>query len=205
MTQNLIIDLMRHGEPVGGRRYRGQTDDALSERGWQQMRDAVGIYAGWQRIVTSPLQRCAAFADSLGEKLAIPVTREERFKEMGFGEWEGKLPAEICSTDPQRLLRFRLDPVAHAPPGAEPVALFHARCVAAWQELLAGQDAGNLLIVAHAGVIRMLLSHVLGLEPRNAYRIEIGNAGITRVRIEREAGLLLPVLVFHNRDMAEAS
>ena len=32
-----VIDLIRHGEPVGGRRYRGHIDDPLSERGWQQM------------------------------------------------------------------------------------------------------------------------------------------------------------------------
>jgi len=34
---------MRHGEPVGGRAYRGHSiDDPLSEKGWQQMWDAVG-------------------------------------------------------------------------------------------------------------------------------------------------------------------
>jgi alpha-ribazole phosphatase len=27
------LDLMRHGEPVGGRRYSGQIDDPLSEKG----------------------------------------------------------------------------------------------------------------------------------------------------------------------------
>ena len=39
------IDLIRHGEPVGGRKYRGQTDDPLSEKGWAQMWAAVGDYA----------------------------------------------------------------------------------------------------------------------------------------------------------------
>ena len=39
------IDLIRHGEPVGGRKYRGQTDDPLSEKGWEQMWKAVGDYA----------------------------------------------------------------------------------------------------------------------------------------------------------------
>ena len=35
------IDLLRHGEPVGGRMLRGATDHPLSETGWQQMTDAV--------------------------------------------------------------------------------------------------------------------------------------------------------------------
>lgn len=33
-----LIDLIRHGEPAGGRRYRGHgLDDPLTEKGWSQM------------------------------------------------------------------------------------------------------------------------------------------------------------------------
>ncbi len=52
-------DLLRHDEPVGGRRYRGRTDDPLSEVGWRQMRAAVDGYSAWRATVTSPLKRCA--------------------------------------------------------------------------------------------------------------------------------------------------
>ncbi len=37
------IDLMRHGEPIGGKKYRGQSNDPLSGKGWEQMWAAVGI------------------------------------------------------------------------------------------------------------------------------------------------------------------
>ncbi|MEW6253578.1 MAG: histidine phosphatase family protein, partial [Planctomycetota bacterium] len=60
-----LIDLMRHGEPVGGRRYRGQVDDPLSEKGWAQMRAAVGEAAPWHHVVSSPLLRCREFAETL--------------------------------------------------------------------------------------------------------------------------------------------
>ena len=49
-----VIDLLRHGEPLGGRRYRGQRDDPLSEQGWRQMRASVGGYREWQAVVSSP-------------------------------------------------------------------------------------------------------------------------------------------------------
>ncbi|MHB1590203.1 MAG: histidine phosphatase family protein [Sulfuricella sp.] len=42
--KSTTIDLIRHGEPVGGRRYRGRTDDPLSEKGWNQMWTAVGDF-----------------------------------------------------------------------------------------------------------------------------------------------------------------
>ena len=46
--QNIIIDLIRHGEPQGGPRYRGDgIDDPLSDKGWRQMWDAVGEDAPW--------------------------------------------------------------------------------------------------------------------------------------------------------------
>lgn len=199
MDRIITIDLLRHGEPLGGRRYRGQTDDPLSDRGWQQMWQAVDPPAGWQRIVSSPLLRCAAFGEALGARLSVPVQLEPRFMEIAFGTWEGRLPAEICAEDALRLFRFRRDPVAEAPPGAEPLAQFHARCVAAWQELLGQADCEHLLIVAHAGVIRMLLCEVLGLAPSQAYRLDVGNAGLSRVRMEQHGGDWLPVLQFHNR------
>ncbi len=50
------IDVIRHGEPVGGRRYRGHgVDDPLSEKGWQQMWKAVADRSDWQHIAA---RRC---------------------------------------------------------------------------------------------------------------------------------------------------
>ena len=49
MTPPTLIDMIRHGEPVGGRRYRGQIDDPLSEKGWRQMWAAVAAWVkNWQ-------------------------------------------------------------------------------------------------------------------------------------------------------------
>jgi alpha-ribazole phosphatase len=191
------IDLMRHGEPVGGRKYRGQTDDPLSDKGWAQMWAAVGDFSGWQHIVTSPLSRCASFAEALGAKLHIPVTADDRLKEIAFGDWEGKLPSEICADDSQRIFKFRCDPIGHAPPGTESLIEFHARVGAAWCDMLREHQGSHILIVGHAGVIRMALCHALGLPPENAYRINVGNAALTRIRVEQEDGQSLAVLMFH--------
>ena len=201
----MLIDLMRHGVPEGGRRYRGQADDPLSDAGWTQMWQAVGEYAEWQSIVTSPLVRCAAFADALSEKRGIPVVRDDRLMECGFGEWEGKLPSEICAQDANRLFRFKCDPVGNAPPGAEALSRFHARVGACWQDLLQHQKAGHVLVVTHAGVIRMMLSHALALDPRYAYRLAVSNAALTRIRVECEDGVRLPTLLFHDGRLQEKS
>ena len=68
-----IIDLFRHGEPEGGKKYRGYSvDDPLSEKGWSQMWDAIEGCKDWDCIVTSPMLRCREFSEKLSQKLDLP-------------------------------------------------------------------------------------------------------------------------------------
>jgi broad specificity phosphatase PhoE len=180
------IDLLRHGEPVGGRRYRGQLDDALSERGWEQMWQSIGDGNEWQQIVTSPLQRCHAFATALAERHGMPVQAEPRFTEVGFGNWEGKTRAELEVLIPGQVTRFYQDPVNNRPPGAEPLDAFVTRVRTGFNAVLTAYRGQSVLVVAHAGVIRAILSHVLSMPPQAMYRIKVANAGMTRLVTERE-------------------
>jgi alpha-ribazole phosphatase len=178
------VDLMRHGEPVGGRRYRGQVDDPLSEKGWAQMHAAVGESVPWTRIVSSPLLRCRAFAETLAGAHGLPLAFDERLKEVGFGVWEGKSAAEIEADAPGTLARFKADPVHARPQGAEPLAGFHARVAAALDDLLAQHAGQHVLLVGHAGVMRMALAWALQIPLERAYRIEVATATLTRLRFD---------------------
>jgi alpha-ribazole phosphatase len=187
-----LIDLLRHGEPLGGRRYRGGIDDPLSETGWRQMWHAASGATPWELVVTSPLRRCSAFADALGERLGLPVEREARFREIGFGVWEGRTREELQRDDPRQLQRFYADPLAHRPAGAEPVDAFVARVGEGLDAVLERHPGRHLLLVAHAGVIRALIARVLDIPPPAIFRIEVGNAALSRIRGpgERPASLL---------------
>ena len=178
------LDLMRHGEPVGGRKYRGQIDDPLSERGWAQMEAAVGEAIPWTRIVASPLVRCRAFAEALANRHGLPLTLDERLKEAGFGEWEGKTTAEIEQDTPGRVARFKADPVNARPEGAEPLADFHARVSAGLEDLIAQHAGEHVLLVGHAGVMRMGLAWALHIPLEHAYRIEVATASLTRLHFD---------------------
>ena len=191
MGKETTINLLRHGEPLGGSRYRGQLDDALSEKGWQQMWQAVAGHNDWQQIITSPLQRCQAFADLLGERHGLPVHSEPRFAEVGFGAWEGKTRAELEQQFPGQLARFYQDPVNQRPQGAEPLDEFMSRVDGAFDELLVRFSGQSLLIVAHAGVIRAIIAHVLRIPPAAMYRIHVANAGMTRLCTDGERSFKL--------------
>ena len=192
-----LIDLIRHGEPVGGSRYRGQIDDPLSATGWTQMWKAVGKEHPWQAIVSSPLSRCLDFASELSERSRISLEIDERLKEIGFGVWQGKTREEITQYDPGVLQRFYRDPMSHHPDGGEGLAEFKHRVVDAWQDLLNRHAGKHILLVCHAGPIRMVLSHILEIPLSNVFRIKVANAGITRIECLEQGEEFLGQLVFH--------
>ena len=199
MPSETRIDLLRHGEPVGGRRYRGQIDDPLSDQGWQQMRAAVVERRDWDVIYTSPLRRCAEFAAELAARHRLPLTSDPRLREIGFGSWEGRTADDIRGQDPQRIERFWRDPVANRPEGAETIADFHARVSEAWREMLAAHPGKRILLVGHAGITRMVLSLVLDSPPQHMFRIQVENAGLTQIRVRGNGAESFPMLVFHGK------
>ncbi len=157
------IDLLRHGEVEGGERYRGSTDDALTPRGWEQMRAAVGDACPWTRIISSPLQRCAEFAVELAERHSLPLELDARLREIHFGAWEGKTAAELFAACPEHLARFWNDPVNHPPPEAENLLSFETRVLAVWREYSALASRERVLMITHGGVIRVIVGHMQGL------------------------------------------
>jgi len=190
MTET-VIDLIRHGEPEGGRRYRGHSiDDPLTDKGWTQMWNAVGDYSAWNHIVTSPLQRCRAFAYALGERHGIDVTVEPRFKEVGFGEWEGLSHDEVKIGRIDEYQAFLKDPVNCRPHGAEPLDNFIQRVNAAFEETAVRFQNSHCLIVAHAGVMRAVIAKTLQAPASSLYRIKISNGGVTRIRQTQTGGVL---------------
>ncbi len=195
---NTTIDLIRHGEPVGGRRYRGQIDDPLSDKGWTQMREAVADHHPWDVIVSSTLSRCIEFAQELGRRHAIEVIAEPRFIEIGFGEWEGRTATELNEENADQVFRFLTDPLNHTPPGAETLSQFEVRINAAWNDVLQRHVGQHVLLVGHAGMIRMIIRHVLEMPLERLFRIQVANAAITRIRVEGAGEKAFPRLLFHD-------
>lgn len=188
-----IIDLIRHGEPEGGRRYRGHRDDPLSEKGWRQMREAVGDHCPWDAVVSSPLRRCAAFADELAARHDLPVEFDPRFREIGFGAWEGKTRDELEAETPGCLHHFYADPLNHTPPGAEPLKDFHQRVIAGLDDLLSRHEGRHVLVVGHAGLMRVIIGHTLSVPLEYIFRFQVDNACLTRLRVDDGQ----PALIFH--------
>lgn len=179
-----MIEFIRHGLPQGGKCYRGNgIDDPLSETGWDQMWQSIGEDACWHRIVSSPMQRCLPFAEALGKKLNVPVTSDRDLREVGFGSWEGKTRRQLIAEDASGFHAFYRDPAGNRPPGAEALEALIHRVASVVQAISAKSPDESVLVVAHAGVMRAALAHILALPPASMYRIRIDYARRMIIRV----------------------
>jgi probable phosphoglycerate mutase len=187
--RDTLVDLIRHGEPVGGRRYRGSglgsasgTDDPLSPLGWAQMRQALGDAHPWHQIVSSPLARCRGPAAELAGRHGLPLAVEQDLREIGMGAWEGRTHDAVAAEDSEVYRAVQANPMSHRPAGGEPLGAFVARVSAAYERQAAAHPGRHLLIFCHAGVMRALVGHLLLADPVRWWRLRIDYAHIVRVR-----------------------
>ena len=183
MSENptTLLDFIRHGEPVGGRRYRGNgVDDPLSELGWQQLRDTTARVGGWQKIISSPMRRCIEFARWLSEQRGLPLEIQQDLREVGFGDWEGISRDTMKRERNEEYQAFYRDPVRNRPRGAESLDAFSTRVAGVFDHLLKTHAGQHVLVVAHAGVIRAALGHVTRIPAVNWYSTLVDNAAVTR-------------------------
>ena len=179
----LRLDLLRHGETELGGGLRGSLDDALTAKGWAQMRAAVVAQGPWDRLVSSPLQRCARFAEELGAQLHVPVALEKDLQELHFGAWEGQSAAALMETDAEGLGLFWADPYSFTPPEGEPVSDFSGRVLGAVARLHQAYAGERVLLISHGGVMRLLLAQARGLPREQLLNVEVGHGGLFSLHV----------------------
>ncbi len=186
----ITIDLLRHGDVAGGTKLLGHTDEPLTELGWQQLRSVVADKTlPWTQIISSPLQRCRLFAEELAEQHGLDLTIEPLFREIGFGQWEGRLFSELYdSEDSQQMSDFWQNPASTPAPEGEVYDAFEQRVHSAWDALLntyhKDDDDKHYLLVAHGGVIRAILRSVLNFPTENFFRIDVPYACLSRIQLD---------------------
>ena len=185
----LRLDLLRHGETELGGGLRGSLDDALTEKGWAQMRAAVLAGGPWDRLISSPLQRCARFAAELGEQLNLPVQLDKDLQELHFGVWEGQSAAVLMETDAEALGLFWADPYSFTPPQGEPVSDFAERVLGAVARLHQACAGERVLLISHGGVMRLLLAQARGLPREQLLNVEVAHAALFALSVEADGAL----------------
>lgn len=182
------LDLLRHGETERGGGFRGSLDDALTQTGWTQMHRGIEGAGPWDLLVSSPLQRCSAFARELAQRLDLPLHIEADLRELHFGQWEGRSAAELMESHAEGLGQFWNDPFSFTPPEGETLLDFESRVLAAGERLRSRFSGRRVLLVTHGGVIRVLVARARQLPRAQLMQVDVAHGERFRLAFD-ELGL----------------
>lgn len=175
-----MIVLVRHAEAQGGQgRFIGRTDLPLSAAGRAQAQELARALTGAElrAVAASPLARARDTARPLAEALGLPVDTLPGLAEIDLGAWDGQPREAVRAADPAAYAARGRDFAQFQPPGGESFAQVQARALAALDALARGPLP--VVAVTHAGVVRAVLCHALGMPLGNLFRLDPAHARCT--------------------------
>lgn len=184
----MAIILVRHGETaLNAARVMQPATTPLSERGVAQ---AVAVarrlarQGGIGAILSSDLPRAWRTAEAIADALSLPIEPSALLQERNFGELRGR-PYDTLGFDP-----LVMDA---APPGGESAADFALRLQAAFDEMLQHHAGlhGDLVVVTHGLVIRMLLGGPPRLDAERLRHLHLANTSLSIFDADPPHGLQL--------------
>jgi probable phosphoglycerate mutase len=162
--------MVRHGATLlsAEDRFAGITDVALSDVGRAQTQRLAERLAAekFAAIFASPLGRTIETAAILAAPHNLPVQARDGLREISHGRWEQMTRREVEEKFPQEAAEWEKDPYTFAPEGGESGLAVTARALPVLIEIVREYPAQSVLVVSHKATIRLLLSSLLGFDPR---------------------------------------
>jgi broad specificity phosphatase PhoE len=167
VTRVLIV---RHGATVLSveDRFAGETDVELSDEGREQTRHLAQRLSR-EKIAAayaSPLGRTMETARILAAPHGLDVQIRNGLREISHGHWEQMTRREVEEKFPEEAAEWEKDPYTFAPLGGESGLAVTARALPVLIDLVRQHPGENILVVSHKATIRLLLSSLLGFDPR---------------------------------------
>lgn len=158
-------------------RFAGAVDVLLSDAGRDQARrlgarlNADGVTVAF----ASPMKRTMETAQLIVAPRGLSVTPVDGLREITHGRWEGMRREEVERDFPEEYARYEHDPFSFAPVDGESGLQVTARALPALLNIVEQHDDHRIVIVSHKATIRLLLSSLLGFDPRK-YRDRLDQA-----------------------------
>lgn len=134
-----------------------------------------------QAVFTSNLSRAIRSAGIIAEPYGLEPVETQDLRERSFGIWEDMAFTEIKEEYPEEFRAWANNPLRYSPPGGESTMEVKDRIIPSLTRILDNHKGGNLAVVAHGGVNRIILCHVLGIPLENIFRIEQDYAAVNIV------------------------
>lgn len=179
----MILDLMRHASTGRQGYLDGRTDPPLVDGAMEALhRCHAGL--DWSRVIASPRRRALDTAHALLAGTDQFCEIHPDWAELDFGDWDGRhfneLPAE-------QLAGLYEEPHEVMPPNGESWQQFQTRVELQLQRLMDEDDGDGrpVLVVSHAGVLRLAISRICGMPLSLLWALRIDYGTRVRLRVER--------------------
>jgi len=174
--QRTRIYLVRHGQVEGyeEKRYNGQVNVPLTPLGRMQsdrVRDRLCDVA-LDAVYSSDLDRSRYCAELIASSHGLTVITHEALRELHIGDWEGRTWAELQEAYPDDWQARLQDLVNFQVPGGESLKDAAERIRPVFLQILGSHRGGDIALVAHGGVNRIILLDAIGAPLRQAFSIE---------------------------------
>lgn len=169
------LHLLRHGAPETPGLLMGRTDGAPTPEGIAACL-AQALDLDIERLIASDLRRSRAAGEAIGAAVGVPLIIDPRWRELDFGDWDGKAASTI---DHDALGRFWDDPDTNPPPGGERWSALVARVSAAIADL----PSVPTLIVTHGGTMRAALHSLCGFDQRQLWAFDLSYSALLSLRV----------------------
>lgn len=169
------IYLVRHGRIDTGKEkcYIGVTDLILSKEGIAQAQKLKSFFQNIyiEKAYVSPLIRCVQTADIILENRNVERVLMREFMEINLGQWEEKTFSYIKKFFPEQFKNRGENIATFVTPGGESFEQLRKRVIPVFQAIKENTK-DNVLIVAHAGVNRVILSSILSISINDMFKID---------------------------------
>ncbi len=171
--------LVRHGSTslTAEDRFSGSIGVDLSDEGrWQAARVGERLRTeGITALYCSPLSRTVETARIIAEACSLTIETRDGLREISHGHWEGLTRREVEAKYPEEYPAWEEDPFTFAPEGGESGVAVLARALPVIREIVTRHAGARVLVVSHKATLRLVLSSVLGFDPRG-YRDRLDQA-----------------------------
>jgi probable phosphoglycerate mutase len=123
----------------------------------------------------SPLSRAVDTARIIAGACGIEPMTRDGLREIDHGHWEGLTRREVEERFPSEYASWEEDPFTFAPEGGESGIAVLARALPVIREIVTAHRGERVLVVSHKATLRLVLSSLLGFDPRG-YRDRLDQA-----------------------------
>ena len=173
------IYLIRHGATIlsAEDRFAGATDVDLSDEGRHQA-EALALRLSDDHIMAvycSPLKRTVETATILARPQGLTPIQRDGLREINHGRWESLRRSDVEAQFPEEYAAWEEDPFIYAPLEGESGLSLMARALPVIREIVLNHAGENVAVVSHKATIRLIISSLLGFDPRG-YRDRLDQA-----------------------------